>query len=180
MARGLALAVVVFFFVAVAPAGAIERVVTQCSNLQPEIDNSNAGDVVTLTVSCTGSWNLKSFAAFSPFVGPELTLQGSSPGITLTGNGTQRILTGDDVRRLLIQNITFRGGRATAAGADGGAIEVTGYSGLQVFNSAFFANQANDRGGAIHMSTETPPLGTTRSGSRRSETCSARPRSRVT
>jgi hypothetical protein len=161
MARGLAVAVLALLLLAVAPpAQATEYVVTQCSDLQPKIDGSSAGDVITLTVSCTGSWTAKSFSMFAPIgSGAELTIQGSGAGITLTGNGTQRILTGDDVRRLLIQNITFRGGIASAAGADGGAIEITGYSGLQVFNSAFFANQANDRGGAIHVASETPPLG---------------------
>ena len=156
MARGLAIAVVALLVLA-APARATEHVVTNCANVQSTIDAALAGDTVTLNVSCTGSWSLKSFATPFAGVGPEMTIQGGGAGITLTGDGSNRIFTGNDIRRLLIQNITFRGGEATDAGEDGGAIEITGHSGLQVFNSAFFDNRADDRGGAIHFANETPP-----------------------
>jgi hypothetical protein len=157
MARGLAVAVVAVALLAAAPAAATEHVVTQCSNLQPTIDGAQAGDVVTLSVSCTGSWDLKSFATPFAGIGPELTIRGAGAGAVLTGDGSNRIFTGNDIRLLQIQNLSFRGGRATGAGEDGGAIDITGHSGLQVFDSAFFDNDAADQGGAIHFADEQPP-----------------------
>jgi hypothetical protein len=149
MARGLAVAVaLIVMLTAAAPASAVT-----CANLQTELDNSASGGTVTIDEgsTCTGHWNLPSHP---------ITIEGGgTAGATLLGDGTNRILTGHDTGRTIIQKLLFRGGRATGAGEDGGAIHVTGQSGLQLFNNSFFDNRANDRGGAVHLEMAKPPDG---------------------
>lgn len=74
---------------------------------------------------------------------------------------TGRVLTGTDVHRVLIQDLTFRDSSATGAGQSGGAVELTGESGLQLFNCNFFNNHANNRGGAVHLTQEPAVVGAT-------------------
>ena len=92
-----------------------------------------------------------------PLRRPRADAPGQRPGVTASrATAPSASSPGDDVRRLADPEHHLPRRQGTAAGADGGAIELTGFSGLQVFNSAFFANQANDRGGAIHIRRDTP------------------------
>jgi hypothetical protein len=155
MARGLAIAVVAVLLLLAGTAPA--RAVT-CDDLQDELAASSSGATVVVDEgsACHGHWNLPSHP---------LTLQGGgASGASLIGDGSNRILTGANTGVLAVQNLTFSGGRATGAGADGGAIEITGQSGLQVFNCKFFDNDAEDRGGAIHFAPATPPEGSNNLG----------------
>src|SRR5688572_32569343 len=157
MARGLAVAVVVLLLVAAAPATAADKAAT-CATLPAVLGTVGDGDVVTLN-SSDGPGGLCNFAVTLPdFDTPGLgenykiwTLQGRA-GMNDGFDGTNvmgRVLTGNDVHRLLIQDLTFRDSSTSAAGADGGAISITGEATLQVFSSEFYANSADDRGGAI-------------------------------
>src|SRR5215210_363460 len=157
MARGLAVAVVVFL-VAAAPAGATEVSVT-CVTLQSVLTNAADGDVITLNSSaspgglCNAQYTLHDFGAFVSGTPKSWTLKGRA-GMNDGFDGTGlagRMLTGTNVHRLLIQDLTFRDGVQLGAGADGGALSITGDSSLQVFLSEFYANIAADRGGAISV-----------------------------
>ena len=72
-----------------------------------------------------------------------------------------RVLTGDDVHRLVIQDLTFRDSSALGVGQSGGAIDLTGETGPQIFNCSFFNNHAANRGGAVHLTQEPAVDGAT-------------------
>jgi predicted outer membrane repeat protein len=157
MARGLAVAVVALL-IAASSAQAASGTFT-CPNLQAGINQAVDGDVITVDGVCTGQFNLKNFGA--PGVTyATWTLQGVGGDDGFDRNNVSgRALTGTNTHRLVIQDLTFRDSSVTGAGQSGGAIEVTGESGLQVFNSRFFNNHANNRGGAIHVAAGTPTVG---------------------
>jgi len=158
MVRRLAVAVAVSL-IATAPAGAATGTFT-CVELQNALNNAGNGDVITLSDDhlCNQSYTLPSFPVPAGAENyKQWTLAGTN-GSGFDGTGlAQRVLTGDDVHRLLIQNLTFVDSTATGAGADGGAISITGDSALQVFSSSFFRNSAPDRGGAISFVPDAVP-----------------------
>jgi hypothetical protein len=109
---------------------------------------------------CNQAYDLPSFADPTiTYVTWTLQGVGGNDGFDGTGLAGERPLTGNDTHRLVIDNLTFRDGSVTGPGDSGGAIELTGQSGLQVFNSAFLNNEATDRGGAIHVKPDVPPVG---------------------
>ena len=157
MARGLAVAVVALL-VAAAPAQAASGTYT-CANLQAGLDQVQNNDVITVDGICTGQFALPSFAdpgtTFNTW-----TLQGVGGDDGFDRNGVAgRALTGNDSHRVVMQNLIFRDGSVTGAGESGGAIELTGQSGLQLFDSLFVNNHANNRGGAVHVAPDLPPDG---------------------
>ena len=175
MARGLAVAVLsgALSFAMASPALAVDvPVAANCTNLQQKmLDAQNDPvltnhHVVTLTGICNQQYTLPAFA--SPTAFPNnysfFTLKGdpSNGPDGFDGSGLPgRVLTGNDVHRLLIQDLTFRDSSATDVGESGGAIELTGETGPQIFNCSFFNNHATNRGGAVHLSQEPAVLGAT-------------------
>jgi hypothetical protein len=161
MARGLAVAVLaVLLLVVAAPAQAASGTYT-CANLQTGLNQVQDGDVITVDGMCNDGYTLPSFPDPSSGTFKSWTLQGSGGDDGFDGSGLagERVLTGNDVHRLVIQDLTVRDSSFIGPGADGGAIDITGQSGLQLFNNKFFNNHASDLGGAVHLAQDTPPSG---------------------
>ena len=173
MARGLAVAVVALIVCLPASAHAAEiQLAADCGTLQARFDEiesaplSNGNSYVVTLNSSAGPGGLCAQAYTAPDLPTPAgienyrvwTLQGR-PGMNdgFDGTGIGRILTAHDPHRMQVQELIFRDGSVTAPGADGGAISVTGEASLSVFTSRFFANQADDRGGAISFAPTFAP-----------------------
>jgi parallel beta helix pectate lyase-like protein len=130
-----------------APTTASAITVTDCTQLQPALNNA-ANSVVTLAEDkdCTGSFRLPQ---------REIVLEGGGDrGATLRGDGDQQILTGDGVGATTIRNLTFIGGLADGEldfERSGGAISLTGSSPVTIEGNDFFKNHADADGGAVSI-----------------------------
>jgi hypothetical protein len=151
MARGLALAVLLVFVLA-APAQAASGTYT-CLTLQTGLDQVQSGDVITLDGMCSDDYTLPDFGTPGMEGYKTWTLQGSGGDDGFDGTvPTGRVLTGNDVHNLTIQDLTFRDSDVTG---NGGAIEVTGQSGLIIRRSTFLNNSATGKGGAVYVAPDT-------------------------
>src|SRR4051812_2779134 len=172
MARGLAVAAVaVCCLVVVAPAGAVNNVSATCADLQTKLTNAVDGDVITLNSSaspgglCNAQYTLHSFPTPAAFPNnySQWTLKGRD-GMNDGFDGTGlpgRVLTGVDVHRLELQQLIFRDSSVTG---DGGAVNITGESGLGLRFSRFFNNHATGKGGAVHLAQADQFTGATLGG----------------
>ena len=124
---------------------------TSCDGLQTELSTATEGEVVTLVDNevCVGQWTLPSHA---------ITLQGGTGVATLSGEGDNQILRGDGVGTTTIRNLTFIDGLAEGEQnyeRSGGAISLTGSSPVTIEDNQFFANEADDDGGAVAILEDT-------------------------
>jgi hypothetical protein len=118
-------------------------VTTDCDGLQDALDNSNAGDTVTLsdTSLCFGHYDLPSH---------QITLEGAGNAGDngFDGDGGDQILSGTDVENTAIRNLLFTNGDTTG---NGGAIALDGNSPATVENNIFTDNFAGTYGGAVSV-----------------------------
>jgi predicted outer membrane repeat protein len=136
-----------------------------CANLQSKLNVATRDQFIRLNSSdgTVGTAGRKLCNSAYTLTNPQPSSVPQTPdyGVYLVGDPTDgnvdgfdgfdlgnRIFTGTDTNRFTVQALVFQNSFKTGKG---GAIDISGDSALGVFDSEFTANQATDRGGAIHV-----------------------------
>src|SRR4051794_564790 len=140
-----------------------------CATLQATLTGAVNGDVITLNSSngpgglCSGTYTLPSYLSptgIQPY--NQVTLQGNpADGVdgfdrNNVGGANARALSGNDIHRWEITDLSFRNGNVTG---NGGAIAISGESGIGLRRLKFYNNHATAKGGAVFFSEDAAPGG---------------------
>jgi len=176
--RYLALAVLVGALIvsllAVSTAGAADITVSNCLQLQHELNNAEQGDVITLAALCTKSNSGKAEGSFNLPSAADLTIQGQN-GMTAGFEGTEvtkRALEGKGnglvLRNLVVENYSLNEKSAVTLNPNEGALPVIESDRFIDDTDSTSSNNAA-RGGALYISASnstcayTTPLSITNS-----------------